>query len=75
MAPHRSHTLARAHDQLAAQIARSLGNLRLLAVGAPFTEEIVRVIESDLLSALNEVRQARELSGDLRSTLGAEDER
>ena len=75
MAPHRSHTLARALDQLAAHLAQALGNLRLLAVGAPFTEEIVRLIENDLVAALNEVRQARELSGDVRSALGAEGER
>ena len=75
MAPHRSHTLAQAHDQLATHVAQALGNLRLLAVGAPFTGEIVRLIESDLVSALDETRQARQLAGDLRSTLGAEGER
>jgi hypothetical protein len=75
MAPSRSHTLAQAHDQIATQLARSLGNLRLLAIGAPFTEEIVRVIEADLVAALGEARRARTLAGDLRETLGAESER
>ncbi len=69
------HSLEHSLATAAGCIAQSIGKLRVLAAGVPFTDDIVRHIEGDLVTALNETRWAREIIGDVRSLLGAEGER
>jgi hypothetical protein len=68
-------SLAVAQAEISLRLTQSLGNLRLLGVGAPFTQEILRLVEADLLVALECNRTVRELCGTIRSALGAEGER
>jgi hypothetical protein len=57
------------HRAILARLGAAIGNLRLIAIGAPFTEELVRIVEVDLLDALQATRQANRLTEQLASNL------
>jgi hypothetical protein len=56
-------------------VAQALTHTRLIAIGAPFTSEIVQTAEQELLYALSVCREAQELANRLSETIGVEGER
>lgn len=54
-------SLEQLHRECMLRLAAATGNLRMIAIGAPFAHELIELAESDLHSALDSVRKAEEL--------------
>lgn len=60
------------HQMIRARLCSALGNTRLLFIGAPFVEELVRCVEGDLLDALQASRALDSRDEELRRLLGVD---
>jgi hypothetical protein len=64
-------SLEELHQELIVRLASALGNLRLLAIGAPFACELIRLAEHDVEAALTATRSAESVRYELSGLLGA----
>jgi hypothetical protein len=51
-------------------LASATGNLRLLAIGAPFAAELIQLAEDEVRAALDAVRDAEVIRGTIAGQLG-----
>lgn len=70
-----SASLTELHHTIRARLGSAVAHTRLLSVGAPFVDEIIRLIEGDLLDALQALRAIDEIEDDLGRLLGFSDSR
>jgi hypothetical protein len=68
-------SLAQLHDTILVRLGIALGNVRLVTIGAPFAEELVRVVEGDLLDALQAVHEAERVTRQIAGLVAEEGDR
>jgi hypothetical protein len=63
-------SLEQLHRDCIVRLAEALGKLRMLAIGAPFADELVELAEDDVKAALHAVRAAEALRTEIRRMVG-----
>ena len=58
------------HRQIIIRLASALGNLRMLAIGAPFAAELVQLASDEVEVALQAAREAETIRLELARSLG-----
>jgi hypothetical protein len=56
-----SPSLEQLHRECMLRLAAATGNLRMLAIGAPFASDLIDLAEDDVRAALDATRQAEQL--------------
>jgi hypothetical protein len=64
------HSLEHLHRQITIRLASALGNLRMLAIGAPFANELVMLAAEEVEVALEAARAAEAVRFELARSLG-----
>jgi hypothetical protein len=58
------------HRGIIFHLGSALGNLRLIAIGAPFASELVKLAEREVEAALDLAREAEQMRAALSTALG-----
>ena len=66
-----NQSLEQLHRQIIIRLAAALGNLRMLAIGAPFATELIRLAVDEVEVALEAAREAESVRRDLRRAVGS----
>jgi hypothetical protein len=64
-------SLKELHRDIIVRLAAALGNLRLLAIGAPFASELVKLAENEVEAALLSAQDAEALRAEICGALTA----
>jgi hypothetical protein len=62
-------SLRQLHRDIIVRLATAIGNLRMVAAGAPFVGELIRLAETEVEAALDSARQAEQVRADLERIL------
>lgn len=62
-------SLRELHRDIIVRLATAVGNLRMVAVGAPFVGELIRLAETEVEAALDSARQAEQVRAELERIL------
>lgn len=65
----RSISLKELHRDIIVRLAAAIGNLRMVALGAPFAAELTDAAESDLQAALAAAREAETMRAEISRNL------
>lgn len=65
------NSLERLHRQIIIRLASALGNLRMIAIGAPFAAELVTLATDEVEVALEAARAAETARFELAQSLGS----
>ncbi len=68
-------SLRELHHTIRLRLGTAIGNLRLLAIGAPFGEEMIQLIERDLFEALKAATAIEQVEHELTGLLGLQSRR
>jgi hypothetical protein len=66
-------SLKELHRDIIVRLAAALGNLRLLAIGAPFASELIKLAESEVEAALEMAQEAEAIRAEITGALTAPD--
>jgi hypothetical protein len=62
-------SLRELHRDIIVRLATAVGHLRMVAVGAPFAGELIRLAETEVDAALDSARQAEQVRAELERIL------